>query len=187
VLGGLVRTDNSKSRSKVPFLGDIPLLGMFFRADSKKRNRTELMVLLTPYVLKTPQEALDETRRLYSNSRTSEAKWHTGWSDSTLPQDAKSAQSKAQQKYFPPAGRMKKETLLDTFHRNKDAGAPLEEIRSKPLSEIETDASVAVPNAEVVPEVTVVAPPQETPAPVQPEPVQPVLWSDDPSAPVPAK
>jgi len=68
VLGGLVRTDNSKSRNKVPVLGDIPLLGWFFRADTKRRNRTELLVLLTPYVLKTPQEALDETQRLYSNS-----------------------------------------------------------------------------------------------------------------------
>ena len=48
VLGGLVRTDNSKSRTKIPILGDIPLLGYFFRADTKSRNRTELLVLLTP-------------------------------------------------------------------------------------------------------------------------------------------
>ena len=35
VLGGLVRTDDSKSRTKIPILGDIPLLGTFFRSDSK--------------------------------------------------------------------------------------------------------------------------------------------------------
>ena len=84
VLGGLVSTDKSKSRTKIPFLGDIPLLGAFFRADARDETRTELVVLITPYVLMTPDEANQETVRLHKNSLSSTTKWPTGWSDSQL-------------------------------------------------------------------------------------------------------
>ena len=181
VLGGLVRTDNSKSRSKVPFLGDIPLLGMFFRADSKKRNRTELMVLLTPYVLKTPQEALDETHRLYDNSKNSESGWHKGWSDSPLPRTPEELlkQEKARQQSESGRQRMKKQTLLDTFSAEP---APVEPgARSKPLDQAP---------AEPVP-VVEVTPPVEKPAPKVPPPAPVVDPSESPSsaadAPVPVR
>jgi general secretion pathway protein D len=83
-LGGLVNTRSSKGRSKVPLLGDIPLLGTFFRADNKDSSRSELLVLITPYVLMTPQEARAETIRLHQASASSETKWPAGWSDSEL-------------------------------------------------------------------------------------------------------
>lgn len=85
VLGGLVGTDKTKSRTKVPLLGDIPLLGVFFRSDSRTDNRTELVVLITPYVLMTPEEARQETVRLHKHSMSSKTQWHDGWSDSELP------------------------------------------------------------------------------------------------------
>jgi general secretion pathway protein D len=84
VLGGLVSTDRQKTRTKVPILGDIPLLGMLFRDDSDTEARTELLVLLTPYVLTTPEEARAETERLHSATRLGQAKWYRGWSDSTM-------------------------------------------------------------------------------------------------------
>jgi general secretion pathway protein D len=85
VLGGLVSTDKTRSRTKIPLLGDIPLLGALFRADSREEARTELLVLITPYVLLTPEEARQETVRLHSNSQASKTRWPTGWSDSELP------------------------------------------------------------------------------------------------------
>ena len=115
VLGGLVRTDNSNSRTKVPVLGDIPLLGALFRSDSKKRNRSELLVLVTPYVLKTPDEALDETQRLYNNSKTADARWHTGWSDSVLPKRRAEQLREGREQHFPEPQPGRKETLMDTF------------------------------------------------------------------------
>lgn len=85
ILGGLTSSDKTKSRSGIPILSDIPILGALFRTDSLKDTRTELLVLLTPYVLKSPEEAREETARLHIESASSKTRWHTGWSDSELP------------------------------------------------------------------------------------------------------
>ena len=63
VLGGQVRDTNNRSRSKIPLLGDIPLLGRLFNSDSRSKGRTETIVFITPYVLDTPEEVAEETRR----------------------------------------------------------------------------------------------------------------------------
>ncbi len=52
VLGGLLKEEVSTEVSKVPLLGDIPLLGYLFRSESKKRGKTNLMVFLRPVVLR---------------------------------------------------------------------------------------------------------------------------------------
>ena len=83
VLGGLVKTDNTKTRTKIPFLGDIPFLGALFRTDDNKSGRTELLVLITPYVLQTPEEARAETARLHRETQMQEV-LTKGWSDSPL-------------------------------------------------------------------------------------------------------
>jgi general secretion pathway protein D len=57
VLGGLVQEDESVSVDKVPFLGDIPILGRVFRSDSKSRSRTNLMIFLRPTIVNTPADA----------------------------------------------------------------------------------------------------------------------------------
>jgi type IV pilus assembly protein PilQ len=51
VLGGVFQEESSKSASKVPLLGDIPLLGTLFRSDSISRNKRELLIFVTPRVL----------------------------------------------------------------------------------------------------------------------------------------
>jgi len=84
VLGGLVNNDRRLARSKVPILGDIPLLGMLFRADRWEDHRTELLVMLTPYVLVSPEEARQEARRLYEAGGAARAGWERGWTDSEL-------------------------------------------------------------------------------------------------------
>ncbi len=57
ILGGLIRTAMTKSVSGVPVLKDIPGLGSFFRSTSENPTRKELMVLIRPTVLKTPELA----------------------------------------------------------------------------------------------------------------------------------
>ena len=57
MLGGLIETSKSKSVSGVPFLKDIPLLGNLFRSTSDKEVRNELIVLIRPTVLPTPEVA----------------------------------------------------------------------------------------------------------------------------------
>jgi general secretion pathway protein D len=62
-VGGMMRTSKSDSASKVPVLGDIPLLGFFFREDGKSTVKTELVLLITPHVLSAPSQGEDVSRR----------------------------------------------------------------------------------------------------------------------------
>ena len=52
VLGGLIEDRYTENKSKVPFLGDIPYLGGFFRSESRTKTRTNLMVFLRPVVMR---------------------------------------------------------------------------------------------------------------------------------------
>lgn len=56
VLGGLIQTSYTRGDTRVPLLGDIPLLGTLFRTDTVEARKTELLVLLTPYILDGPEE-----------------------------------------------------------------------------------------------------------------------------------
>ena len=51
VIGGLIDSDESRSLSKIPFLGDLPVLGAFFRSVRTSKTETELMIFLTARVL----------------------------------------------------------------------------------------------------------------------------------------
>lgn len=48
VIGGLINSEDSKSISKIPLLGDIPIIGRFFQHTSKSRDKRELIILITP-------------------------------------------------------------------------------------------------------------------------------------------
>jgi pilus assembly protein CpaC len=50
-IGGLMDHTISKDVDKIPLLGDIPILGYFFRSEKARQDMTELLVLVTPYVL----------------------------------------------------------------------------------------------------------------------------------------
>lgn len=52
VIGGLTQDSVLKSRTKVPILGDIPLLGQAFRTDRKTNSRTELYIVVTPHIVR---------------------------------------------------------------------------------------------------------------------------------------
>ncbi len=51
VIGGLIRTNDSQVRRGVPFLMDVPLLGMLFRSDSNTRQNRELIIFVTPRLI----------------------------------------------------------------------------------------------------------------------------------------
>ncbi len=57
VLGGMITRDDSKVERKVPFLGDIPLLGRLFRFDGQQSNRKELLIFLTPSIVNSDAES----------------------------------------------------------------------------------------------------------------------------------
>lgn len=52
VIGGLIQDSEDVNVQKVPFLGDIPGLGWLFKTTTKSRKKTNLMILLTPHIVK---------------------------------------------------------------------------------------------------------------------------------------
>ncbi len=54
IIGGIFQTTEREDEVKIPLLGDIPLIGHFFRHKSKLQDKTELLVFLTPTVLDKP-------------------------------------------------------------------------------------------------------------------------------------
>ncbi len=56
VIGGLMENDKSASVSKIPLLGDIPLLGVLFRSKSTADTKSELMIFMTPHIVHTPMQ-----------------------------------------------------------------------------------------------------------------------------------
>ena len=57
-LGGLIQDNHSNSRKQIPVLGDVPVLGNLFKSKSRKFNRTELLILITPKVIRDGAEAV---------------------------------------------------------------------------------------------------------------------------------
>lgn len=62
VLGGLIQETSDVSRKEVPLLSDVPIVGNLFRNSTRSRNRTELIVLITPHVARNAEESLRITK-----------------------------------------------------------------------------------------------------------------------------
>lgn len=65
VIGGLMQNKKLNSESKVPLLGDIPVLGMLFKHKVTSNGKTELMIFMTPHVVQKPGDlaAITTTER----------------------------------------------------------------------------------------------------------------------------
>jgi general secretion pathway protein D len=66
-LGGIISTTVSYNRDRIPILGDIPKLGALFGNTSKNTSRTELVLLLTPHVLRDVPAAAANTQEFLSH------------------------------------------------------------------------------------------------------------------------
>jgi general secretion pathway protein D len=69
VLGGLMKDQYGNDDSQVPLLGDIPILGNLFKARSRSRDKTNLMVFLRPVVMRTQEASNDITLDRYDYMR----------------------------------------------------------------------------------------------------------------------
>jgi general secretion pathway protein D len=56
VIGGLISNDKASSESKIPLLGDIPLLGQLFKFTAKSSTKNELLIFLTPHIIQMPSQ-----------------------------------------------------------------------------------------------------------------------------------
>lgn len=57
-IAGLLQRNDQNDVSRVPGLGDIPILGALFRSDSYRRQETELVIVVTPYIVKPTEERI---------------------------------------------------------------------------------------------------------------------------------
>jgi general secretion pathway protein D len=62
VIGGLLQDNNEEQITKVPFLGDIPLLGQLFQSKTSSRQKTNLIVFLNPHVIKEAERLAEITK-----------------------------------------------------------------------------------------------------------------------------
>ena len=71
-IAGLIRESSSNARNGVPFLSDIPILGSLFGRSTRSSARSELLILITPHVIRTPErfrEMTDEIKDSLRNVR----------------------------------------------------------------------------------------------------------------------
>ena len=172
VLGGLAENSTSLKKTKIPILGDIPLLGWLFRSESEERTRTEVLIFVTPYVVDTPQQIEDDARNSKASLDT-EGVWDPTWSASRLADPApekvhKKVLENGRQTVLPPRYPLTRE--LEPL--NAEYGLVPESPESpEPPATPETPAVPEVPEAPETPETP------ETPAvpevPGAPEPPSP--------------
>jgi len=68
-IAGLIRDRNESSRTGIPILSEIPLLGNLFGQTAKASRRSELIIMITPHVIKTVDEFQDMTYKLRDSMR----------------------------------------------------------------------------------------------------------------------
>jgi type II secretory pathway component GspD/PulD (secretin) len=87
VMGGLVSDDLHKDSTKVPVLGDLPLLGSVFRSDAKTRLKNNLLIFVTPTIVQTEdfQPSTTDFLKTPMPPELTAPDW-TAW-DSTKPMD----------------------------------------------------------------------------------------------------
>ncbi len=80
VIGGLMSEDYQDTVSKVPFLGDIPIIGWAFKSSKRELRKINLLVFLTPHIIRSPQDLERETIRKREEFAAS-SKEGLKWSD----------------------------------------------------------------------------------------------------------
>lgn len=63
-MGGLIRNNSQEGNSGVPFLKDIPVLGYFFGTRGINKSRSEVVMLIQPYVIEGAEDAKEVTKKL---------------------------------------------------------------------------------------------------------------------------
>jgi general secretion pathway protein D len=73
IIGGLMQDSKADGESKIPYLGDIPLLGKLFKRKTRSDARTELLIFLTPHIIQAPSELAALSDREKARSEATKA------------------------------------------------------------------------------------------------------------------
>ena len=69
VIGGLIKEAEKELKNRVPLFSYIPLIGNLFKSQEKQREKVDLMIFLTPYILETPQHASKNTNEIIADGQ----------------------------------------------------------------------------------------------------------------------
>ena len=89
-IAGLIRDGDNFSRTGIPFLSHIPLLGSLFGQTTKSTQRNELIIMITPHVIRTPEKLQEMTQELRDTLRNTRK--YADEKEKEKMQDVKNAQ-----------------------------------------------------------------------------------------------
>ena len=86
VLGGMLGDSSGNRSTKVPLLGDVPVIGAAFRWESKKREKKNLLIFVTPTIVESADfQKTGSGRDFMANKMKKPENADWGWFDSTKP------------------------------------------------------------------------------------------------------
>jgi general secretion pathway protein D len=139
VIGGLMQERNVRSVKKVPFLGSIPIIGWLFRDTTNNKQKTNLLLFLTPYIIR--DEA--DYRRIYTQKRKEQQEFVEAFYGRQPGYDVVIDFARK----AGPYGRLRREVLDETSRvENGGGGRPGERVVTPP------DGSAIVPGPGPGPE-----------------------------------
>ncbi|MFO0751063.1 MAG: type II secretion system secretin GspD [Myxococcota bacterium] len=116
VIGGLIRDQETQTVDKVPFLGDIPLLGLLFRRTKTTVEKRNLLLIIVPHVIKDPSDL----KRIYEE-RQSEYR------------EFARVMAERKKEYEGELDYRKKSGVLEDIHRTVDAARAERELRERAI------------------------------------------------------
>jgi len=80
VIGGLIDSEEGRQLTKFPFLGDLPIIGQFFRSTSTTKSKKELVILVTPTLVdeNTPAKMSADMKQMVDNAAEEQQKNEAG-------------------------------------------------------------------------------------------------------------
>lgn len=103
IIGGLIQNQKTESVSKIPFLGDIPGLGVLFRHTSKADVKTELLIFLTPQIVQSPSQLAAMSNKEAAKSGGLNAPNDKGFTEKELNEFLETVPKKPENKGDTPA------------------------------------------------------------------------------------
>lgn len=140
VIGGLMDSSESKVVSKIPLLGDIPILGEFFKHTSKSRDKSELIIVVTPYLIseeESSQTDISQSMREWYE-REQEYKDSMEKIDFKEPEETPIIEEEEPPPRILPPSRINKTTDRSTAE-DKNESKPEDEVVEFRLDKTETD------------------------------------------------
>ena len=160
VLAGLIKTEQGKGSSGIPMLSRIPVIGGLFGSQNRSNNREEVLVLITPTVVRSPDDARKLTDEYGERFKVLEP----------LRKAEKKAQSKAQREQPEPAASAEPQAAPVQAVPAESKDASLQKVQPELYGQGEQKAPLEAPTANTPPM-------QQAPSPqpqmVPPEPAKP--------------